>query len=89
MFKGAWLTQPVQLVTAGRLFLAELTEDDEEIVPDFEGSVRDFMVEEEQAANEEEETIKAEINWATADPAPKYLPLYQDPPGIDDPFVSE
>ena len=60
------------------------------MVPDSEGSVRDFMAEEkEQARNEEDETTEAEVCRATADPAPEYLPPYQDPPGIDDPFVSE
>ena len=48
------------------------------------------MVEvEEQAQNEEDETIEAKVSWATTDPAPEYLPPYQDPPGIDDPIVSE
>ena len=45
--------------------------------------------EEEQARNEEGETIEAKVHQAMADPAPKYLPPYQDPPGINDPFVSE
>ena len=45
--------------------------------------------EEEQARNEEGETIEAEVHRAMADPAPEYLPPYQDPPGIDDPFVSK
>ena len=67
-----------------------LTDEDDEVVPDLEGSVRDFMAEEEeQARNEEHEMIEAEVSWATTDPAPEYLPPYQDPPGIDDPFVSE
>ena len=67
-----------------------LTDEDNEVVPDSEGSVRDFMVEEdEQARNEEDEMIEAEVGWATADPAPEYLPTYQDPPGINDPFVLE
>ena len=53
-------------------------------------SIRDFgEEEEEQARNEEGETIEAEVRRAMADPAPEYLPPYQDPPGIDDPFVSE
>ena len=42
-----------------------------------------------QARNEEDETIEAKVSQATADPAAEYLPPYQDPPGIDDPFVSE
>ena len=68
----------------------DLTDEDDEIVPDLEESVRDFMAEEEeQAWNEEEETIEAKVSQATADPAPEYLPPYQDPPGIDDPFVSK
>ena len=54
----------------------DLTEEDDETVPYSEGSMRDFTVGEEQAANEKEETIYAEINWAAADPAPKYLPPY-------------
>ena len=66
-----------------------LTKDYKETVPDSEGSVRDFMAEEEQARNEEEEMIQAKISWATPDPAPEYLPPYQDPPGIDNPFVSK
>ena len=53
-------------------------------------SIRDFgEEEEEQARNEEGETIEAEVRRAMADPAPEYLPPYQDPPGIDDPFVSK
>ena len=68
----------------------DLTDEDDKIVLDLEGLVRDFMVEEEeQAWNEEDETIEAEVSWAAADPAPEYLLLYQDPPGIDDPFVSK
>ena len=60
------------------------------MVPDLEELVRDFMTEEEeQARNEEDETIEAKVSRATTDPAPEYLPPYQDPPGIDDPFVSE
>ena len=51
--------------------------------------IRDFREEEEQTHNEEGETIEAEVCRAMADPAPEYLPPYQDPPGIDDPFVSE
>ena len=68
----------------------DLTDEYNEVVLDLEGLVRDFVVEEEeQARNEEDETIETEVSWATTDPAPEYLPLYQDPPGIDDPFVSE
>ena len=68
----------------------DLTDEDYKVVPDSEGSVRDFMVEEEeQAQNEEEETIEAEASCATTDPAPEYLPPYQNPPGINDPFVSK
>ena len=66
-----------------------LTDENDKIVPDSEGLVRNFMAEEEQAWNEEDETIEAEVSWAAADPAPEYLPSYQDPPGIDDPFVSK
>ena len=52
--------------------------------------IQDFGAEEEeQARNEEGETIEAEVRRAMADPAPEYLPPYQDPPSIDDPFVSE
>ena len=52
--------------------------------------IRDFGEEEEdQARNEEGETIEAEVRQAMEDPAPEYLPPYQDPPGTDDPFVSE
>ena len=47
------------------------------------------LTEEEQAHNEEGETIEAEVRRAMADPALEYLPPYQDPPDIDDPFVSE
>ena len=48
------------------------------------------MVEEqEQARNEEDETIEAKVSQAATDPAPEYLPPNQDPPGINDPFVSE
>ena len=51
---------------------------------------RDFgEEEEEQARNEEGETIEAEVRRAMADPAPEYLPPYEDPPDIDYPFVSE
>ena len=68
----------------------DLTDEDDGVVPDSEGLFRDFMgEEEEQARNEEDEMIEAEISQATTDPAPEYLLPYQDPPGIDDPFVSE
>ena len=68
----------------------DLTDEDDKITPDSEWSVRDFMAEEEeQAWNEEEEMIKAKVSRAAADPALEYLPPYQDPPGIDDSFVSE
>ena len=67
----------------------DLTDEDDKIVLDSEVSVRDFIAEEEeQAQNEEDETIEAEINRAATDPAPEYLPPCQDPPGIDNPFVS-
>ena len=79
-------THPSQII--------DLTDDSDEVVPDSSGSsvksIRDFgEEEEEQARNEEGETIEAEVRQAMADPAPEYLPPYQDPPGIDDPFVSE
>ena len=72
----------------------DLTNDSDDVVPGTLGSliesIRDFGEEEqEQAQNEEGETIEAEVHRAMADPAPEYLPPYQDPPGIDDPFVSE
>ena len=68
----------------------DLTDEDDKIVPDLEGLVGDFMAEEEeQTRNEEGETIGAKVSWAAANPAPDYLPPYQDPPGIDDPFVSK
>ena len=64
--------------------------DSDDVVPESLGSlIRDFAGEEEQAQNEEGKTIEAEVCRAMADPAPEYLPPYQDPPGIDDPFVSE
>ena len=67
-----------------------LTDEDDKVVLDSEGSFRDFAgEEEEQARDEEDETIEAEVSRATTDPAPEYLSPYQDPPGIDDPFVSE
>ena len=72
----------------------DLTDNSDDVMPGTSGSlvesIRDFGEEEqEQARNEEGETIEAEVLQAMADPAPKYLPPYQDPPGIDDPFVSE
>ena len=72
----------------------DLTDDSDDVVPGSSGSsiesIQDFgEEEEEQARNEEGETIEAEVCQAMADPAPEYLPPYQDPPGIDDPFVSE
>ena len=55
--------------------IIDLTDEDDEIVPDSEGSVRDFMAEEEeQARNEEDEMIEAKLSWSTTDPAPEYLP---------------
>ena len=72
----------------------DLTDDSDDVIPGSLGSsvesIRDFWEEEEeQARNEEGETIEAEVRQAIADPAPKYLPPYQDPPGINDPFVFE
>ena len=72
--------------------IIDLTDDSDEAMPNSSGSsvesVRDFgEEEEEQARNEEAETIEAEVHRAMADPAPEYLPPYQDPPDIDDPFV--
>ena len=72
----------------------DLTNDSDDVMPGTSGSldesIRDFAEEEEeQAFNEEGETIEAEVCQVMADPAPEYLPPYQDPPGIDDPFVSE
>src|ERR1700743_2841309 len=74
--------------------IIDLTDDSDEVMPVSSGSsigsVRDFGAEEEeQARNEEGETIEAEVRRAMADPAPEYLPPYEDPPGIDHPFVSE
>ena len=40
--------------------IINLTEDDDATVPDSEGSMRDFMAEEEQARNEEA-TVQAEL----------------------------
>ena len=72
----------------------DLTDDSDDVMPGSLGSlielIRDFREEEEeQACNEEGETIEAKVHRAMADPAPEYLPPYQDPPGINDPFVSE
>ena len=72
----------------------DLTDDSDDVMPGSSGSsvesIRDFgEEEEEQACNEEGEMIEAEVHQAMVDPAPEYLPPYQDPPGIDDPFVSE
>ena len=72
----------------------DLTDDSNDVMLGSSGSsvdlIRDFgEEEEEQAHNEEGETIEAEVCRAMADPALEYLPPYQDPPGIDDPFVSE
>ena len=74
--------------------IIDLTDDNDEAMPNSSGSlvesIRDFgEEEEEQARNEEGETIEAEVCRAMADPAPEYLPPYQDPPDIDDPFVSK
>ena len=74
--------------------IIDLTDDSDEVMPSSLGSlielIRDFgEEEEEQARNEEGEMIEAEVRRAMADPAPEYLSPYQDPPGIDDPFVSE
>ena len=72
----------------------DLTDDSQDVMPgtlgSSEGSIRDFAgEEEEQAQNEEGEMIEAEVHQAMADPAPEYLLPYQDPPGIDDHFMSE
>ena len=74
--------------------IIDLTDDSDEVMPGSSGSsaesIRDFgEEEEEQARNEEGETIEAEVCRAMADPAPEYLPPYEDPPDIDHPFVSE
>ena len=74
--------------------IIDLTDDSDEVMPSSPGSsvksIRDFGEEEqEQARNEEGLMIEAEVRRAMADPAPEYLPPYQDPPGINDPFVSE
>ena len=71
----------------------DLTNDSDDVMPGSSGSlvesIRDFREEEqEQARNEVGETIEAEVCQAMADPAPEYLPPYQDPPGINDSFVS-
>ena len=68
----------------------DLTDENDKVVLSSEEWVSDFMVEEEeQARNEEDEMIEAKVSQAAADPAPEYLPLYQDPLGIDDSFVSK
>ena len=71
----------------------DLTDDSDDAMLDSSGSsesIRDFArEEEEQAHNEEGEMIEAEVRQAMVDPAPEYLPPYQDLPGINDPFVSE
>ena len=72
----------------------DLTDNGDDVMPGTSGSsvesIRDFGEEqEEQARNEEGEMIEAKIHRATADPTPEYLPSYQDPPGINDPFVSK
>ena len=72
----------------------DLTDDSDEVFPGSSGSliesIRDFGAEEEeQARNEEGETIEAKFRRAMADPAPEYLPPYEDPPSIDHPFVPE
>ena len=74
--------------------VVDLTDDSDEVMPGLSGSsigsIRDFGVEEEeQARNKEGETIEAEVCRAMADPAPEYLPPYEDPPSIDHPFVPE
>ena len=74
--------------------IIDLTDNSDDMMSGSSGSsvesIRDFgEEEEEQARNEEGETIEAEVCRAMADPAPEYLPPYQDPPGIDDPFVFE
>ena len=74
--------------------IIDLTDDSDEVMLSSSGSsvesIQDFGEEEdEQARNEEGETIEAEVCRAMVDPAPEYLPPYQDPPGINDPFVSQ
>ena len=88
------IEEPIDLAERGTTLhpctVIDLTDEDYQIILDSDGFVRDSMAEEEeQARNEEDETIEAEVSQATTYPAPEYLPLYQDPPGIDDPFVSE
>ena len=88
------IEEPIDLVerrpTPHPHTVIDLTDEDDKVVPDSEGSFRDFAgEEEEQARNEEDKTVEAKISWAATDPAPKYLPPYQNPPDIDDPFVSE
>ena len=72
----------------------DLTDDSDEVMPGSSGSsvgsIRDFGAEEEeQAHNEEGETLEAEVCRAIPDPAPEYLPPYEDPPSINHPFVSK
>ena len=73
--------------------IIDLTDDSDEVMPGSSGSsesIRDSgEEEEEQARNEEGETIEAEVRRAMADPAPEYLRPYEDPPDIDHPLVSE
>ena len=72
----------------------DLTNDSDKVMPGSSGSliesIRDFWEEEEeQVCNEEGETVEAEVRQAMANPAPEYLPPYEDPPDIDHPFVLE
>ena len=58
--------------------IIDLTDDSNEVMPSSSGSsvksIQDFgEEEEEQARNEEGETIEAEVRRAMADPAPEYL----------------
>ena len=74
--------------------IIDLTDNSDDVMLGSSGSlvksIQDFgEEEEEQAHNEEGETIEVEVRRAMVDPAPEYLPPYQDPPGINDPFVSE
>ena len=73
--------------------IIDLTDNSDDVVLGSLGSlvesIRDFREEAEQVQNKEGETIEAEVRRAMVDPAPEYLPPHQDPPGIDDPFVSE
>ena len=92
------IEEPIDLVerrpTPHPREVIDLTDNSDDVMLGILGSsvesIRDFREEEEeQARNEEGKTIEAEVCQAMADPAPEYLPPYQDPPGIDDPFVSE